>query len=387
MTFFNRKLKFNSPPQSDIVIFERIGSQRIKGLILLDLPSYVFDSKLEEIFISVKILFYFVVYLKYFSIQAIKNFRRLPRAIAGQLWRIYLLSCIKSIRPKVVVTWIDNNDIFHWLCEHYEDSEFVAIQNGSRTKVEMNGLKKPYKIGHFFCFGEYERAIYSEFGHKVDHYYPIGSVLGGYYKYGAKNIDKLKYDICVVSCWRGNIGNGPDVQRTMESMRKMDFFLSKYIREYDLNVSIIMRSEPNSPDRNIPVYGDEKKYFRNMYPDHVELIDPDFKARNVYEIMDQSSIIVSAGSTAVREAFGWGKKVLFCDFTGTNLFNDYDPVILCRDEDYDLFKTRLDEIRYMPYEEYISITKNYAAYLMNYNSNCPPHLFIRQKIEHFLFGQ
>ena len=384
MTLFHRKIKFKSPPQSDIVIFERIGSQRIKDLIFPGLPTYVFDSKLEEIFISAKIVYYFIFYLKYVSIRGNSDFRKIGRVFIGQLWRIYLLSCIKCFKPKVVVTLIDNYPVFHWLCKHYKDAEFVAIQNGSRSKVEFRELKAPYRIGHFFCFGEYERDFYSKLGHKIDHYYPVGSILGGYYKYVTNKDSISKYDICVVSCWRGNIGNRPDVQKTMESMRKMDLFLCRYIKEYNLKVSIIMRSEPNSPDRNIPVYGDEKEYFKNIYSDSVDLIDPDFKEHNIYRVMDESNLIVSAGSTALREAFGWGKKVLCCDFTGTNLYNDYDPVILFSAENYDLFKTRLNEIRHMPYEEYIIKTKDYASYLMNYNPDCPPHLLIRQKIEQYL---
>ena len=382
--FFNRKIKFKSPPQSDILVFERIGSQRIRDHILPDLPFYVFDSRLEEIFISARLLLYFLENMKHIGIQDLKNVRRIPHAIIGQLWRIYLLSCIRCFRPKVVVTWIDNHAVFHWLCKHYKEAEFMAIQNGSRTRVEFKGLNVPYRIGHLFCFGEYEKDMYSGGGHQIDHYYPIGSVLGGYYKYRTNRKSTSQYDICVVSAWRGNIGNGPDVQRTMESMQKMDFFLSQYVKEYNLKVAIIMRSEPNSADRNIPAYGDEKEYFRNIYPDHVELIDPVFKEHNIYSVMDQSDFIVSFGSTAPREAFGWGKKVLFCDFTGTNLYNDYDPLILFRTENYDLLKTRLNEIRLMPYEDYISNTKDYASYLMNYDPNCPPHLFIRQKIEHYL---
>ncbi|MGA1823442.1 MAG: hypothetical protein ACMUIP_02175 [bacterium] len=260
----------------------------------------------------------------------------------------------------------------------------MAIQNGSRARVEFKDLKSRYRIQHFFCFGNYEKKLYSELGHRVDHYYPIGSLLSGYYKYGKKNSISTKYDICIVSCWRGNIGNCPDVQKTMESMRKLDEFLSRYINEYKLKASIIMRSEPGSPDRNIPIYGDEKEYYQKIYPDDVDLIDPNFEERNIYRVMDQSNLIITFGSTATREAFGWGKKALFCDFTGTDLYNDYKDIILFRDENYDHFKKRLDELRYMPYDEYRTITKEYTSYLMNNEPQCPPHLFIRQKIDHYL---
>jgi len=350
-----------------------------------DLQSYVFDSRREEIFVSAKVSFYFLIYLKHLRIQDITNISKIPRLIARELWRIYLLSCIKCLKPKVVITWIDNSQVFHWLSERCNDSEFMAIQNGARANVEIQKLKIPYSIQHFFCFGKLEEDVYSKLGFKVDHYYPIGSVLGGYYKYRNKNKDKSQYDICVVSSWRGNIGNGLDVQRTMESMRKMDLFLSRYIEEYHLSAAVALRSEANSNDRNIPVYGNEEEYFGRIYGSEVTLVDPVFANGNVYKIMDEGSIVVTFGSTAAREAFGWGKKVLYCDFTGLDFYNDYDQAILFRVDDYDAFKARLNNIRLMPYKEYRAETKDYASYLMNYDPDCPPHLFVRKKIEHYLF--
>jgi hypothetical protein len=291
---------------------------------------------------------------------------------------------LKCFKPKVVVTLIDNHGAFHWLCAHYREAEFLAIQNGSRTKVEFRGLQSPYRIGHLFCFGKYEKDLYSQAGHRIDHYYPLGSLLAGYHRPKTRQGSNPPYDLCVVSGWRGNIGNGPDVQRTMTSMKKMDRLLGRYIAEYGLTAVVIMRSEPDSPDRNIPVYGNEKEYFRSLYPEHVRLIDPNFKERNIYQVMDQARIIVSSGSTAPREAFGWGKKVLYCDFTGTDLYNDYESAIMFKNDDYELFKQRLNEIRLMPDEEYRHKMGDYAAYLMNYDPEHPPHLFIRQKIGEFL---
>jgi hypothetical protein len=164
----------------------------------------------------------------------------------------------------------------------------------------------------------------------------------------------------------------------------MDLLLSKYLKEYNLKAAIIMRSEPNSPDRDIPVYGDEKEYYKSMYPNSTNIIDPDFKERNIYKIMDQSGIIITSGSTAAREAFGWGKKVLYCDFTGTDLYNDYEPVILFTIDDYEAFKAKMNELSLMSYDEYAEKTKKYAAYLMSYNQAIPPHLFIRRKIKGYL---
>jgi len=379
-----RNILFKSPSSFNIVIFEKTGRRRIKNLILPDMTAYVFDSKLHEIFLSSKIITFFFAYVKQLKINNSKNGSSTFRVVAGQLWRIYILSVIKVINPKVVITLIDNHPVFHWLCDHYKGAEFMAVQNGSRTKVQLREIKTPFRIQHFFCFGNYEKDMYSKLGFKVDNYYPVGSLLSGYYSNTYKKNTNVIYDICIVSSWRGNIGNTADVQETMHAMRKLDMFLSRYIRETKLKAAIVLRSEPDGPDRNIPVYGDEKEYFKNIYLSNVDLIDPNFEDRNIYREMDQSEVIVTFGSTAPREAFGWGKKVLYCDFTGSNLYNDYNEILLFRDEDYELFKKRLNEIRNMPPEQYEEKTKEYATYLMNYNPNCPPNICIRQKIDHYL---
>ena len=100
--------------------------------------------------------------------------------------------------------------------------------------------------------------------------------------------------------------------------------------------------------------------------------------------MDKSNVIVGFNSTLISEAFGMGKKVLRIDFTGSDDFNDYDPIILLESPSYSVLKSRLNELLAEPYEDYKKRTKEYAAYIMNYDSDCPPHRFIREKIEKYL---
>ena len=90
------------------------------------------------------------------------------------------------------------------------------------------------------------------------------------------------------------------------------------------------------------------------------------------------------GSTATREAFGMGKKILYCDFTKSDLYNDYHEMVLYKDQNYESFKKRLDELLEISIDDYKKITKEYASYLMNNDINSPPHLIIRDKINSFL---
>ena len=79
-----------------------------------------------------------------------------------------------------------------------------------------------------------------------------------------------------------------------------------------------------------------------------------------------------------------GIKILYCDFTGTNKYSDYDPMIMFTEPDYESFEKCLNELRKEPYDEYRKRTKKYASYLMNNDISCPPHLIIRDKINSFL---
>jgi surface carbohydrate biosynthesis protein len=379
----HRNIHFKNPPHANIVIFEKIGSGRITNLILPDKPVFVFDSMLEDIFLGIHVISNFTLNLNLFKIKSLKNKKSIFRGFVGQLWRIYIFSVIKVINPKIVITLIDNNSVFHWLCENYEGAEFMAIQNGNRTRAHLNHYKFGY-LQHYFSFGDYEKDLFSELGFKVEKYHPVGSLLAGYYIH-EQNLDQDPiYDICVISSWRGNIGNTDDVKNSMKAMKKLDYLLSRYIQETHIKVSIVLRSEPESEHREIPDYGNEKEYYQNIYPDSVVLIDPDFASRNVYTEILKGDLIISMGSTLTREAFGFGKKILYCDFTESDLYNDYNTMILFKEQNYESLKNRINELLKMPKNEYKNNTEEYASYLMSNNIKCPPHLVIRKTIDYYL---
>ena len=100
--------------------------------------------------------------------------------------------------------------------------------------------------------------------------------------------------------------------------------------------------------------------------------------------MEQSNVILDFFSTASIEAFGWGKKILHCDFTNSNKYNDYDPMIMFTEPDFNAFEKRLDKLRSESNLDYLKRTKQYAQFLMNYHHNNSPHTFINNKIKEFI---
>jgi surface carbohydrate biosynthesis protein len=389
MFLFHRRIFLKSPPRSDIVIFDEENSYPISMYILEDRPYFIFNVRPEKIYISPSIIINYFISLKYFRIHTKTKSRKSKALLALlQLRHCYHFACLMTIKPKIVITFIDNSTDFHWLSRYYKNASFFAIQNGIRTNNELNSLKnKKFYLQHYFCFGNYEESQFNKHELLVKNFYPIGSLLSGYYQFNKNNNIKFRYDICILSAWYHAEENPTSkVEKTRKySKDLMNRYLAKYISEYKLNAVILLKrtkAEENLADTNGK--SKEIEYIEKYFGKNIDMIKNNSREMSTYKAMDISKIVVGFASTTLREAFSWGKKILYCDFTGSNLFSDYDPMILFTRRNYELFKVRLNELRNEPHEDYIGRTKAYANYLMNNDPNYPPHIYIRKKIEEYL---
>jgi surface carbohydrate biosynthesis protein len=377
MKIFNRQIYLCSPIKCDNVIYHTEGGHYITEYILHGIPTFTYNMSPPNYYVSFSIFYNFIKTLSDFNWNVIKE-RKKIRAFVKELLRHYHLGCLQFINPKVIITFIDNSSDYHWLCKKYKDAHFLAIQNGNRTNVQLEKTIMQYHK-HFYCFGNYERDRYARFVHHADFFHPIGSLLGGYYKYNYGKDFVKKYDISIVSQYKiqplSLVQEDDNLMRM--SIDKINSFLSKYITEYGLRAAVFSRKNSK--------YEVSHEYHKKYYADSVEYINNENKSiSSTYRGMEESEIIISFNSTATIEAFGWGKKILHCDFTGTKKHNDYDSMIMFTEPNYESFKKRLNELRSEPYDEYRERTREYASYLMNNDPDCPPHKYIRQKIEEFL---
>ena len=70
------------------------------------------------------------------------------------------------------------------------------------------------------------------------------------------------------------------------------------------------------------------------------------------------------------EAIGWGKKVLFCDYSPDNRFVDLDHGLwLLDNEGYSNFSERLNIIISMNYKEYRKLTSKYFSFIIKNDNN------------------
>ena len=337
----------------------------------------IIKQRPQEFFISREILKGLVhIFVKRFSIK---------RGIKKSLKQSYYESLILSLEPKAVVTIIDNNQTFNYLSKTIKSVPFIAIQNGLRHPFE--GSSGTFHVQHYFSFGENEKKYFPKQNMEVENYYPVGSLINSIFS--TKNTEDEKFDILIVSCWRGNIGYGKDVKDSMNSMKTFDNLMSKYLLKRNLQSAVILRTERGGPDWYMSDIGmTEEEYFNKIYPKNVKIVETDFKKRNVYDLINKSDLIISSfGTTTLLEAYGTGKKILYAIFCEDKKYYEiFDPSILCTNPESKYFDSKLDEIISIDKEQYIKAHKiNMHLYM---NQPKPDTLnFIKNKINEIISNQ
>ena len=384
MKLFDRKIKFGDPAQADIVIFDECNSHILQNIIDKKYNISIFNQRPEDIFIGFGVFLIFSQLFYHLKLKEATDHKR--GFIIGMLKQIrnrYFEACLIMMKPKAVITYIDNNGLFGWLSKHSKRNfPFIAIQNGSRLSY-ASSLDAGYYCQHLFCFGEHEYKLFQKIGYQVENFYPVGSLVASlHFDRRLADVD-VKYELLVVSSWRGNIGFPKDVQDTMRSMRIMDELLARYIRTRGVKAAAILRVNKESEHWIVPEIGmSEGEYFQTIYGDCLDIIESVPSIRNVFPVMQQSANIVSCLSTALLEAYGIGKKILYCNFTGTDLYHcDLDSKIVTNQSEWDIFSSQLDQLLSIKAEDYKIEHKETMQYYMSFPSNSTTYEFIKNTIE------
>lgn len=384
MKINGRLVRFSSLPKADVVIFDETNHQLVLRAINKRYTTDVFRMRPEMIFINKE------VFIHFFRRLFRHNVREESRNSKGRLFgllrylrHLYIEACLISMRPKAVVTFIDNDGVFHWLSRNCDLFPFIAIQNGTRLRyMAISNGTSGYYLQHLCSYGTNEVGLFPQLGYHVEHFYPVGSLLASLNFEFNIPIPEL-YDMLVVSTWRGNIGFTQEVQDTMQSMEKMDRLLASYIRASGIKAAVILRAERDSQHWFMPELGkNEKTYFEDIYGNCAEIIETNFTERNIFPLIQQSKVIVSCLSSALYEAFGIGKKVLFCNFTGSGIYHqDIHPSILTTNEDLAGFSTELTALLNIPQEKYTIENAGLMKYYMSFPEDKRSYLAISAIID------
>ena len=82
----------------------------------------------------VRIYLYINFKFIYYYLRNIFEYWFIQKSIMNNLYIIYISSEIELINPKIIITYNDDNLIYHSLIKMIKNTKFIAIQNGLREK-------------------------------------------------------------------------------------------------------------------------------------------------------------------------------------------------------------------------------------------------------------
>jgi len=377
---FRVKIIFKEPKKYPLVVFDKDSMVDIKNVVK-EFDYFVMENRIhhiENIYISINLLRLFI-----------KNYK-------NNVMTAYLVSLLELIKPKVVITFIDNSEKFSDLAKILSNKiKFVAIQNAYRIDIIENDylkkiskkkadLNKSFYIPKLLCFGQHNIDLYKKFKLKTKYFVKVGSLrLANALKHIKDNkvkLKKSKYDVCVISDTASSFtlkGLLQNLDSTDESsgfhfdkgMAYTVKYAIKFCIKFNKKFIFILKRKSNKikQKRELDFY---KKYLSKK--EFSFLISNTTKNKvgrfNSYIEMFQSKVAVSTISTMLGENLALGRKILACNLTNLELL-DFPNGGICSMKhcSYEKFEKRLLYILSISEKKYYSKLRKNKNYIVNFS--------------------
>ena len=355
------RIRFNLPKKKELVIFDNTSFHDLEN-ILKKRDYFVLKvriNQIDEIFLNVQIIKNIFCNLQIYKLKNIKT--------KNILWSSYLISLISLLKPKLVISHIDNSRKFSEISKILnENIKFMTIQNAARYDMiiekENPNFDELY-IQNFCCFGDYEIELYKSLNIRVNNFTKIGSIRkSNFFDYVKRKkilLDKNLYSIGILLEAPLAI---PNKKNNTDHFATTLKYSIKYSIEKNLKPIFIGKFE------NVKKHLDLFKDYLNKI--EIEIIEKNYIKRDIavfssYMACFQSEILIGVASTLLREKISSGEKILCCNFSGSDIW-DFPIQGLCftKEKNYELFKNRVDQIRKIPSSEYLSSLNKKCDYVL-----------------------
>ncbi len=357
------RFEFSVPIESDIVIFEDTNTDYL--LPLCGNFSYkILDTNLTNPSICLATIVNTLKFLLF----------------GNSIKSSYCSAIIKQTNPKIVITFIDNSDLFYSVARVLHNKVyFLAIQNACRydTLELSNPKSRKIFIPNFACFGEYEKDMYIAKGASIGAFYPIGSLRDSYFrKYTETQKDvssgHCDYDICVVA--EAAPGWDKSYPGFEDAIGKIAQYAIRYCKENNLKLVIAGKRDLDNARADFQTYDIESAWYEKYIGDSVKITPRIRDEYTTYSLVDHSKISLAIMSTSLYEGASRGNKVLFCNFSNHSLFNfPVDGIMSLEKDDYNSFSDRVTDILNYSNDEYNEKTHSATRYVMNNSDKIPTY--------------
>ncbi len=349
----------------DVLIIDHAGKEWLRYCIPKDYTSFVVDTSNAIPFIKN------VYFLYNFFIHFFKN----------RLVGVSLLSAIvMELKPKVIITFIDNNSFMGKLQTIFPEILVISVQNGVRLNdPSFKSCEKYWSFPHYFGFGDHELNMMRSKNANVKEYFSNGSLKMGIFLsffYGSEFKHSKTKTICLISQYKED-RNNLMLDKSISAQQKICKLLLRFSQENDdIKITVAMRSEIKSK-----YHQNELKFLRSTFGhDGATCSANDRINMSSYQQGMDSDLIICFNSTLLFELFGAGKKILCCGdidneisgmYSDENQYKDLPNEILLNSLHYDEFKRKVSTLLEMDCNSYINNIKDARKYYMNLNGEYP----------------
>lgn len=372
-----RELESITKKEYDVVIMDVIGSEWLKYCIPERCSS--FPVKIHNK----------VPFIKSFSFP----YHLLKYILKYGITSVTLLSAIISeLKPKVVITFIDNNKFMGPMQTIFPDVLFISVQNGTRLGDPSFASRGKYlSFPHYFGLGDHEFDMMIKTNSTVKKYYSTGSLKMGIFLSNIYNPVKKHSnakDICFISPYSTRLANSVDSNCVKFMSLNQEFCknLSKFSQEHNARIIIAMRNELHCDE-----YQSEIDFFEKVFGrDGATYRENNREKMSSYQRGMESDLVVCVISTLLYELLGVGKKILCINFAkdmeddkkqydavAAGVVNDerqYESLpneVLLDSLDYDEFSRKVRVLLEMGRDSYLEKTKHARKHYMNFGDKYP----------------
>lgn len=225
--------------------------------------------------------------------------------------RNYARQFIKKVKPKLVLTFIDNFPPFYLLKQDFPEVKTLLIQNGYRSdRGDLFGLltteysKQQNMVDELFVFGE---AVGSKYRQHIS-----GNVIvhGSFKNNSVPLVQTKENSVAYISTYRPRVSrsfvvpeSSPELPVTYgEIIARREtaiLWLANYCAEKNRLLKIIGKDESSA---------DEQNYYKDLLHDFKFEFVGKTSSETSYEAIDKSEIVVFTSSTLGYESLARGKK-------------------------------------------------------------------------------
>jgi surface carbohydrate biosynthesis protein len=247
---------------------------------------------------------------------------------AGPAWGAYIDEYIERVRPRLVITYVDNNPAFYGVSCRHPGLKTVFVQNGYRGYYvdvfeHLASSTMPhhaFRVDHMLTFGE---AIGREFSKYLrGEVIPIGSLRSNHFGRRDRPVPSGIAFVSQYSAQGTRVGSQAFTQD--EFCRAPDAailsFLRRYADERGKVLTVITRS------RTAPELEAEQRYFRKLAGDQVAFAPAQESGASYYAV-DAAEVVVANTSTLGLEAAARGVKTAFFAIH-REIYSQRDPLLV-----------------------------------------------------------